>query len=268
MRLRSRVFDVETRHARTERRLHRFAYRAFYLLLDLDELNELGARLRLYRHNARAVLSSRDDGLLDRRPGPLRERIANWVPEAADPRRRILMLFAPRVLGWNFDPLRMYYVLGEGDRLIAALSEVENTYGDVHIYTLRPEGRRNGLYEIEQRKELFVSPFFGVDGSYRYRFDVPDQTLTLQMDLLRQGKVAFAASLTGKGREVSDMALVRSFLRAPFSPTLALPRILHHGLLLRFLCKIPARMRPLPTTERTVKWGQSRPPSPPPELKA
>jgi len=125
-------------HRRHRPRVHRLDYRVFSLLLDLDEIPELGRRLRLFAHNGRALFS-----LLDRDHGPgdgsplaphARGLLAQaWVQDADGP---IRLLCYPRVLGFVFNPLSVYYCHGTDGALRALIYEVNNTFGERHSYPI------------------------------------------------------------------------------------------------------------------------------------
>jgi hypothetical protein len=78
----------------------------------------------------------------------------------------------PRVLGFVFNPISLWFCHDRAGKLIAVLAEVNNTFGERHNYLLtHADGRpiRDGE-TIERRKVFHVSPFMAVDGHYRFRF--------------------------------------------------------------------------------------------------
>ena len=56
----SAIYAGRVVHARLRPKRHRLSYRVFALLLDLDEIDDLASRLRLFAYNRAAVFSFHD----------------------------------------------------------------------------------------------------------------------------------------------------------------------------------------------------------------
>jgi DUF1365 family protein len=175
---------------------NRFRYKASYWLVDYDELPEatgLVGRLARFEHSdhcdVRALLT--EHGV------------------TAD---QILMLAMPRTLGYVFNPISMFWCYDAAGERIAALAEVHNTYGEHHSYLLRPD--ESGRSEVV--KELYVSPFYPVDGHYDIRVSEPGPFLSVSVTLHRDGGGApFVASLKGERRVASRRGVLRATLLHP-----------------------------------------------------
>ncbi len=78
----------------------------------------------------------------------------------------------PRVLGHTFKPVSFWYCHRGDGSLRAVVVEVNNTFGERHVYLLDAPA-----YGVEQMasKVFHVSPFCATEGTYRFRFMVtPD----------------------------------------------------------------------------------------------
>jgi DUF1365 family protein len=107
---------------------------------------------------------------------------------------RVLMLSQARGLGYVFDPITVYWCYDRADRLVCLILEVRNTFGDRHCYLVRPDPRGRGRFD----KELYVSPFFPMDGQYTYRAHLGEETLRVHLTLSRgAGEPALVATLAG-----------------------------------------------------------------------
>ena len=131
-------------HARMGTPSHRFSYKVFSLLVDVDRLDDLDARIPGFAHNRFALASvhDRDHGARDGSPiGPhirdLMARAGLPVPDG-----RVLLLCYPRILGYVFNPLSVWFCHRHDGRLGAVIYEVHNTFGDRHSY-LVPVGSRS-----------------------------------------------------------------------------------------------------------------------------
>ena len=245
-------------HERARPIVHGFSYRHTMWLVDLDDVPRLPRVLRpLLRFDARDHLGD-----------PTRAIRANVDAFLADrgiaAPHRILMLANPRSFGHCFNPLTVYWCYSRGDAgsvperragsvperqppvpngavadfLGAIVAEVHNTYGERHCYLLRPddEGR------AETGKELYVSPFFPVDGRYEMRFTEPGDRLDLRITLRRGARAVFRASLVAR-EPVAVRSVVAAALRHPLPSWWVTARIRIQGVLL-WLRRVPLVPRP------------------------
>jgi DUF1365 family protein len=66
------------------------------------------------------------------------------------------------------------------------------------------------------RKVFHVSPFFPVDGEYRFRFHEGDGRCLFRIDYCISGALQLTTSLSGSASALTDLRLMRSFLRLPW----------------------------------------------------
>ena len=118
-------------HRRFKPTEHKLRYRVYWLLLDLDELPTLARSLRLFSRDRFNLFSfhERDYGARD--GTPLREHVERAMAEAGltPDGGAIRLLTMPRVLGYAFNPLSVYFCYGRDNALRAILYEVSNTFG-------------------------------------------------------------------------------------------------------------------------------------------
>jgi uncharacterized protein len=241
--MRSGVYEGTVYHKRLRPRLHAFRYRVFSLLLDLDELPVLDRRLRLFSHNRWNLFSfmDRDHGI--DRPASL----CGWVhARLADvgiaiPGGRISLLCYPRILGYVFNPLSVYYCRRADGGLAAVIYEVSNTFGGRHAYVLPHV--EDGAGAVRQRcsKAFYVSPFNDVSGGYRFTLLPPADTVSIHIDQQDSGGELFRAGFSGRRAELSDRALLSLSLRYPLMTLKVIAAI--HWEAFRLLIKgIPLRL--------------------------
>lgn len=197
---------------------HRFVYQVFWLLLDLDRLDQLERRSWLLGIERRRPLSfrARDHGGRDGQP--LRPWVEAELTCAGHLTRpaTILLLCFPRVLGYGFNPLGIYYCLDERGQLTAAVLEVSNTFGGRHVYVLRPAGPQAGPALRDQHaKTFYVSPFIEMDALYRFKLTPPGARLEVVVREDAETRPLLRASLTARRRALSGLELARAFLRTP-----------------------------------------------------
>jgi DUF1365 family protein len=203
-------------HMRLAPRRHRFRYRVFTLLVDIDRLDEATAGLRLLKHNRHGLLSLLDRDHGERtgaalRPWVERELAAAGLPHPA----RIELLAFPRLFGYVFNPLSVYFCHGPDGALQSVLYEVKNTWGDQIAYALPAGEARGGAHRHAQRKSMEVSPFIAMDETYRFDVQAPDERLALRIRQAGPAGETLIATLTGEARPLTDAALARAVLRHP-----------------------------------------------------
>ena len=122
------------------------------------------------------------------------------------------MLANARSLGHVFNPITVYWCTAPGaERAEHVVAEVHNTYGERHAYLLSPSA--DGRAEVD--KELYVSPFYPVNGRYRMRLSEPGERMSVAITYEPDGASPFVATLTGQRRPFSTGSLVRLLLRYP-----------------------------------------------------
>ncbi len=215
----SALYYGRVMHKRLRPFQHRFDYRVVSFWLDIDALPHLSRQLRLFAHNGPGLFAFLDRDHGPRTGAPLRP----WV-EAALARRGIdlaggpiHLLCFPRLLGYVFNPLSIYFCRHRDGRLMAILYEVRNTFGDMHGYLLPVGADHAPGAPIRQRcdKRFYVSPFIGMDSEYRFRLEEPGERLSV---LIRQavpeGELLIA-TLSGRRAPLTDGELARAFASHP-----------------------------------------------------
>jgi DUF1365 family protein len=132
----SALYEGKVRHTRVTPFHHTFTYRVFYGLFDIDRLDELDRDLRWFSVG-RFNLFSFDQGVHGPADGgPLRPWVEAVLADAdidLDGGKIFLLAF-PRILGYVFNPLSIWYCQDNSGRLVAVIHEVRNTFGDRHCY--------------------------------------------------------------------------------------------------------------------------------------
>jgi DUF1365 family protein len=205
-------------HTRSAPVRHRFSYRVFSLLLDLDELPRLGTELRGFGYNRWALLSFRDRDHGPRDGSPLRPWVERVLaPLGLGPIGRIRLLCFPRLFGYVFNPLSVYYCDDAAGRLAAIVYEVRNTFGEMHCYAVPVDAGRLPSAPVVQScgKEFYVSPFIAMRAHYRFRLSPPGAGLSvLIQQSVAEGEV-LVASLVGRRAALTDGGILRAVLRHP-----------------------------------------------------
>ena len=125
-------------HQRLKPRRHRLSYRVFSMLIDLDELPQLDRSLRLFRYRRWGALSFHDVDHGDGSDRPLRPWVEACLAEAGIDLNggSILLLCYPRVFGYVFNPITVYFCRNSDGSVAAIMYEVNNTFRQRHCYLI------------------------------------------------------------------------------------------------------------------------------------
>lgn len=213
----SRLYPGRVFHRRLRPRVHELSYRVFYMLLDLDELPALHRRSLLFSYNGFSLFGFHDSDHGDGSGRPLRGWIEAQLARAGIDTGggRILALTFPRVLGYVFNPLTVYFCQRADGTLAAMLYEVNNTFGDRHSYLIPVADGGAEAVTQECEKAFYVSPFIPVAGRYRFKLLRPGARMALTIRESDEAGALLTASFAGEARAFSDGQLALAFLRHP-----------------------------------------------------
>ena len=158
---------------------------------------------------------------------------------------KVMILTMPRVCGYGFNPITLYHCYGADRQLAAVVYEVHNTFGEAHNYVHLASGNTSPRAHVAP-KQLYVSPFFGVDGFYHFRLKplVEKLALTIQYNA-PDGQKNLIASLSAQRRTLNFYNLMRVFFRIPFV-TLKVIGAIHFEAFRLWLRGVPVFSKPAP----------------------
>lgn len=241
----SALYAGSVMHVRLKPRRHRLAYRIFSLLLDLDELDALDRRLRLFSRNRFNIFSFHDGDHGGYGAGSLKAQVEGLLVSAGlEPDGGPVRLLAmPRLLGYAFNPLSIYFCHRRDGALLALLYEVNNTFGQRHSYLIPVAA--GAKFPLRQRaeKQFYVSPFMDMDLTYAFRIRPPgDEVHVSILASDAEGPVLSAVHHAAR-RPLDDRELARAFAAYPFL-TLKVMAGIHWEALRIWIKGIGLRRRP------------------------
>ena len=213
----SALYAGEVMHVRLKPRRHRLAYRLFSLLLDLDEIDALDRRLRLFSRNRFNAFSFRDGDYADPQGGPLKAQVERLLASAGlEPDGgTIRLLTLPRLFGYAFNPLSVYFCHRRDGTLLALLYEVNNTFGQRHSYLIPVEPGAPLPLRQKAEKRFYVSPFMDMGLTYAFRINPPDEELRIAILASDAEGPVLSAVHSATRRPLNDRQLLRAMLAYP-----------------------------------------------------
>ena len=184
-------------HARLKPAIHRFTYSVFSLVVDLDDLDKAGKQSAFFSVNAANLVSfhERDHGPRD--GSSLRAHVDHILAQGGHPRpAKILLWCNPRVFGYTFNPLSVYFCYDMDDEVYALVYQVHNTFGESHSYVSAIDEKQTISGSIRQAADkcFYVSPFLDMDLRYNFRVNPPLDKLKIRiLERDQEGPVLSAA---------------------------------------------------------------------------
>ena len=246
----SALYTGTVTHQRLRPRRHRLRYRVFWLLLDLDEIDDLAGQLKFFSRNHFNLLSFHDRDYGAGTAEPLRSQIERHMRTAGldSDGGPIRLLTMPRLLGYVFNPISIYFCYCRTGPLAATIYEVNNTFGERHSYVVpvTDDGGASGQ-PIRQScdKSLYVSPFLDMNMTYAFRVTPPAERVRIAISTNDAEGPILLALLSARQAKLSDPSLAFAFASHPLL-TLKVIAGIHWEALLIWLKGIALRSRPAP----------------------
>lgn len=213
------LYVGEVMHARLKPVGHRFNYRVMSLLIDLDRLEVADRQTPLFGVNRRALYSFHESDHGERDGSSLRLYVQRCASEHGIDLTggRVLLMCYPRLLGYTFNPLSVYFCYDANGHPALLIYEVRNTFGDIHAYILpvmRSDISPAGIRQA-QEKRFYVSPFVEMAMRYHFRVVLPRDHVKLRILETDSEGPLLSATFNGHRRALATAELLRSFFSLP-----------------------------------------------------
>ena len=211
----SSIYNGTVIHKRFKPKSHFFRYKVFSLFIDLSELNILEKKISFFSYNRFNLISFFDkdhgnrDGL----------SLIEWVKKNLKENRinseeiKVRLLCYPRILGYVFNPLSVFYVYDKNENLISLLYEVKNTFGEQHTYIFKVENGQ--LLQHNCSKKFHVSPFIEMNCDYFFKILKPSEKISVIINQYQLKEKILYASQDGTRVDFTSLELIKSYLKHP-----------------------------------------------------
>jgi len=212
----SSIYIGNVIHKRFKPKIHFFKYKVFSILLDISEIDILDKSLKIFSYNKFNIVSFYDADHGPRDGTSIKE----WVIKNLNDNRinteniKIKLLCYPRIFGYVFNPLSVFFIYNKNSELISILYEVKNTFGEQHTYVFKTKENENYIKHT-CKKKFHVSPFIEMDCTYFFKILKPSEKISVIIDQYdEEGKLLYV-SQDGDRIELNNKNLVLSYLRHP-----------------------------------------------------
>lgn len=230
-------------HTRRTPVTHSFDSSVFYTAIDLESFETgdgVPSLLSLDRFN---LFSLRQKDYGAQTKNGLKDYIQSVFSDiGVMPPCKIILLTMPRLLGYAFNPISIFYAFDADENIIGIIYEVHNTFGERQSYAFAIS---DDLTDHKIEKSLYVSPFFHVEGGYRFTQVVPGERLKLGIEYIVKDVPVFSAVLSAKRAPLTNKSLLKVCFTYPFL-TLRVTTDIHFQALKLWLKKVPLTPKPAP----------------------
>ncbi len=209
------IYNGKVIHKRFKPKEHYFKYNVFSLLIDLDELDLIQNKIKIFSYNKFNIISFFDIDHGPRDGTSLKKWILKNLKNIGviENDVQVKLLCYPRIFGYVFNPLSVFFIYDQYSKLISILYEVKNTFGEQHTYIFKTDD--NKTIKNNCNKKFHVSPFIEMECNYYFRVLQPSETISVVIDQSdKDGKLLYA-SQDGKAKEFNEKNLIISYISHP-----------------------------------------------------
>ncbi len=217
MEMRSSLYECSMMHKRMVKRNMKFHYNYFMFFLNLDEIDSLAGKLKLFSRNKFNAFSFRDKDHLTYKKPDVKYNLLQYLKSngIVDKVGSIYLLTNVSTFGYNFNPVSFYFCFDNHENPLCAVPEVGNTFGELKPFFIGTTHLSGEKYSARIQKNFYVSPFIEHDIYFDFSIQIPGESFTIKIDDYKNNSRIFASSLHGKRKELTDLNLLYYSLKYP-----------------------------------------------------
>jgi cyclopropane-fatty-acyl-phospholipid synthase len=250
------IYFGELGHSRLYPAEHKFKRKLLFFIFDLDELSYLAGKNFLFSHNKRGVFFINDKDYLDENGLSLKSKILIFLKNSGF-EKPVKKIYLSTSCGYFFkkvfNPVSFYFCFDDSNKFLCAAAEVNNTFGERHLYILDVE-EKDGVFKATSDKAFHVSPFNKIEGKYNFYFQIKENDFAIKIELEKDLKPFFYAELKENKRlDFSDKNFLNAVLKFHIIPHLTKPAIFKEAFKLFFAKKLEYNDKPVAKDKMTIK---------------
>jgi uncharacterized protein len=211
----SAIYECSVMHRRLAPKRHEFVYRIFLLWLDLDELDDIAREIPLFAVNESGLYSFRDEDHFSLGRENIRANVLEFLRREGETREpaAVRLLTLPRVFGYTFNPISVFFFYDAAGAPYTSVVEVENTFHERKPFLVP---RASDGFHRRATKHFYVSPFSDLDLAFDFRLEAPGERLRIFIDDYRGEERELISTLTGARVPLTAGNLARFTIKYPF----------------------------------------------------
>jgi DUF1365 family protein len=229
-------------HHRFAPKVHHFQHDLFMFYVDLDELESIAGNIFLFSYNRKNIYSFHDADHEPAGKNPLKQRLVAFLHRNGiefNPFGRVMLLTLPRIAGYVFNPIAIYYCFDDAGTPVCSVAEVGNTFHEKKLYLLRHEELEAGrTFSKVVPKHFYVSPFSKLDLSFDFKLKIPCDKLDIRIDDYDGDKKMLVSTLAGRRAPLTNRNLGWFTIKYPLV-TLKVIFLIHWHALRLWLKRVP-----------------------------
>jgi hypothetical protein len=227
-------------HSRRDLTDMKFYYKYFMFYLDLDEIDLLSKRLKLFSRNRFNLFNFRDTDHIVTEEKDVKKNILRYVREngITGEISKVMLLTNVATMGYNFNPVSFYFCFNGKNEPVCVVPEVGNTFHELKPFFIGRQQLHNGLFRARIQKNFYVSPFIQHDVYFDFQLNIPDEKLKIRIDDYKDGERIFITQLSGREKSLTEANLLYYGLKYPLV-TLKVISAIHWQALKLIFKKIP-----------------------------
>ena len=246
-------------HARHKIVNHAFSYPLYMVGIDLSEIQKLSESSNFFGYNKLRVLSVWDGDYLNSSSKSILEKLSTILHQhQIDDVTQVFLITVPRYFGYTFNPVSFYVSRTKDGEINGFVAEVNNTFGEKHIYVEKPPSGASHLpLRFRFPKRFFVSPFFEVSGEYEIVIHSLESEIKISVNLFEGDREIFSTLLDCSQHPFTERELLSTLIRFPLSAFLTMGRIYTQAVILGWRYKLGAYLKPSPSSPHTLRSFQN-----------
>lgn len=214
-------------HKRLRPKANTFRYGVFYICVALRDIERL--RRPFFSLDRFNLLSFHRKDHGPRTGGDLETWIRGLLKdnrlEAVD--GDIVLHCHPRLLGYAFNPISLWFCHDRAGDLRAVLCEVKNTFGERHLYLVAHADSRpiEPSDWLQAHKVFHVSPFLPIEGFYRFRFRLDESGVRADIHYHDAAGPMLVTYVEGARCDLTTASALGAVLRHPLMTLMVVGRI-------------------------------------------
>ncbi|MCA9406075.1 MAG: DUF1365 domain-containing protein [Candidatus Omnitrophica bacterium] len=240
MELNSCLYRCEVMHDRLKPKRHKFTHSTFMFYLDLDEIDRVADRLKLFSRNRFNIYSFYDQDHMEFDGRTVKDNVLAFLKKKDIdlPVEKIKLLTNVRTFGHIFNPVSFYFCFDRNDNPLCVVPEIGNTFREMKPYVISQDTLFNNQFKDRQTKHFYISPFIDLDVDMQFKIRIPGERLNIRIDDYRGEDRFLLTSLLGEQKALSNKNLFLYTLCFPFI-TLKVIGLIHFHAFCLWLKKIP-----------------------------